>query len=96
MARGAASHFRSDEIYGVTVDVEAHVASVEPDDGVRLCGCVFHEHICFLDGVSGVRCLFGANFVDRDDHSGVDGARDVEDGAGDTFHACNATSIKFG
>ena len=44
MARGAAACFRLDEIRGVAVDVEAHVASVEPDDGVCLCGCVVHEH----------------------------------------------------
>ena len=40
MARGAAARFRLDKIRGVAVDVEAHVASVETDDVVRLRGCV--------------------------------------------------------
>ena len=53
VACGAAECFRLDEICGVAVDVEAHVASVEPDDGVRLRGCVVHEHFCLLDGFGG-------------------------------------------
>ena len=42
VARGAAARFRLDKIRGVAIDVEAHVASVEPDGGVRLRGCIFH------------------------------------------------------
>ena len=49
MAHGAAVHFRLDEICGVAVDVEVHVASVEPYDGVWLRGCVFHEHFRLND-----------------------------------------------
>ena len=78
MACGAAVCFRMDKIRGVTVNVEAHVASVEPDDGVRLRGCVFHEHLCLLDGVGGEQSLLGANFVERDKYRGVNGARDLE------------------
>ena len=95
VARGAAACFRLDEIRCVTVDVEAHVSSVEPDEGVRLRGRVFHEHFCLLDGVSGWQGLLGAYFVERDNHCGVDGTCDVEEGADDTLHACDATSIKF-
>ena len=53
VARSATAHFGLDEICCVTIDAEAHVASVEPDDGVRLCGCIVHEHLCLLDGVGG-------------------------------------------
>ena len=53
MARGAAARFRLDEIRGVAVDVEAHVASVELNIGVRLRGFIVHEHFRILDGVSG-------------------------------------------
>ena len=47
MAHGAAVCFRLDEICDVAVGVEAHFASVEPYDGVRLRGRVFHEHFFF-------------------------------------------------
>ena len=90
MARGAAACFRLDKICGVAVNVEANVASVGPDDGVRLHGRVVHEHFCLLDGVSGWQSLLGAYFVERDKHCGVDGARNVEEGAGDTLHTCDA------
>ena len=95
MARGAAVRFRLDKIHGVAVDVEAHISSVEPDDGVWLRGCVVHENFCLMDGVGGGRFLFGANFVERKEHSGVDGARDVGEGAGNNLHACDAAFIKF-
>ena len=95
MARSTAAHFRLDEICGVAVDVKAHVASVEPDDVVWLHGCVVHEHLCLLDSVGGGRCLFGTNFVERDDHCRVDGAQDVEEGASNNLHVCDAAFIKF-
>ena len=94
MARGAAARFRLYEIWGVAVDVEAHVASVEPDDGVRLRGRVVLEHFRLLDCVSGGRGLFGAYVIERDKHRGVDGACDVKEGTGDTLHACDAAFIK--
>ena len=78
MACGTAACFRLDKIRGVAVDVEAHVASVEPDDGVRLCGRVVHDHFCLLDGVSGWRGLIGAYFVEHDKHRGVNGTCNVE------------------
>ena len=52
-AQGTAAYFRLDEVRGVAVNVKAHVASVEPDDGVWLRGCIVYEHFCLLDGVSG-------------------------------------------
>ena len=94
MARGAAACFRLDKIRGVDVDVEAHVASVSPDDGVRLRGRVVHEHFRLLDGVSGGQGLFGAYVVECDNTRGVDSACDVEEGAGDTLLACDATFVK--
>ena len=53
MACGAAACFRLDKIRGVVVDVEAHVASVELDESVRLRGFVVQEDFCLLDGVGG-------------------------------------------
>ena len=50
---------------------------------------------CLLDIVSGLRSLLGAYFVERKKYRGVDGARDVEEGAGDTLHACDAAFAKF-
>ena len=95
MARSAAARFRLDEIRGVTVNVEAHVTSLETDDGVRLHGHVEHEHFCLLDGVSGWRSLLGTNFVELNKNHGVDGMRNVEEGTSNTLHACDAVFIKF-
>ena len=39
--------------------------------------------------------MFGANFVECDNHGGVDGARDVEEGVGDALHVRDAAFIKF-
>ena len=93
MSGGATACFRLDEIRGIAVDVEAHVASVETDDGVRLGGRVVHVHFRLFDGVSGGRGLFGAYVVERDKHCGVDVTCDLEEGAGDTLHACDAAFI---
>ena len=94
MAGGTAVCFRLDEIRGIAVDVEAHVASVETDDGVRLGGRVVHEHFRLFDGVGGGRGLFGAYVVERDKHRGVGDTCGVEEGASDTLYACDAAFIK--
>ena len=39
--------------------------------------------------------MLGANFVECNKHGGVDGARDVEEGAGDALYARDAAFIKF-
>ena len=39
--------------------------------------------------------MLGAYFVERNKHHGVDGARDVGEGAGNTLHMCDAAFIKF-
>ena len=57
-------------------------------------GRVFHEHFCLLDGVNGWRGLLGAYFVGCDKHCGVDGTCEVEEGAGDILHTCDAVFIK--
>ena len=57
--------------------------------------CVFHQHIRFLDGVGGGQSLLGANFVQRNEHGGFDGARDVEKVSGDALHARDAAFLKF-
>ena len=75
--------------------MEAHVASMEPDDGARLCGCVVHKHVCLLDGVGGGRSLLCANFIECENHCGVDGARDLEESARNALHARDAVFIKF-
>ena len=49
----------------------------------------------FLDGVGGGQILLGADFVERNEHGGVDGARDVEKGSGDALHARDAVFLKF-
>ena len=95
MARGAPARFGLDEICGVTLNEEAHVASMETYDVVWSRGCVVHEHLCLLDGVSGGRSLLGANLIECDKHCGVDGARGIEESASDDLHACDAAFIKF-
>ena len=77
VACSVTARFGLNEIRCVTVYVEAHVASLEPDDGIWLRGCVVHHHIFLIDAVGGGRSLLGANFVERDKHGGVNGARDV-------------------
>ena len=94
MARSAATCFGLDKIRGVAVNVEAHVASVEPDDGVRLRGHVVHEHFRLLDFFSGGQGLFGAYVVERDKNSGVDSKCNVKEGTGNTLNACDAMFIK--
>ena len=94
MARGTATCFRLDEIRGVAVDVETHVSSVEPDDSVRLRGRVVHDHFRLLDCVSGGRGVFSAYVVECENNRGVGGACNVEEGAGNNFHACDAAFIK--
>ena len=39
--------------------------------------------------------MLGADFVECDEHGGVDSARDVEEGVGNALHACDAAFIKF-
>ena len=94
MAHGAAASFRLDEIRGIAVDVEANVASVELDDVFQLHGRVVYENFCLLDGVSGGQGLFCAYAVERDKHCGVNGACNVEEGAGNNLHACDDAFIK--
>ena len=92
---GATARFSLDEIRGIDVYVEAHVARMEPDDDVWLFGCIVHEHLCLLDGVCGRISLLGANFIECDEHCGVDGTRDVEESAGNALYARDAAFVKF-
>ena len=82
-----------DEIRGVAVDVEVHVSSVKPGDGVRLRDCVVHEHVCLLEGVGCGQSLLGANFIECKEHCGVDGVRDLEKSDGDALHARDSVEI---
>ena len=84
-----------DKIRDVAVNVEAHVANVELDDGVRLRGCVFHENLCLIEGVGGGRSLLGSDFIECDNHCGVDGARYAEESTGNALHVRDAAFIKF-
>ena len=95
MPCSATVRFGLNEIPCITVDVEAHVAIMKPYDGVWLCGCVVHQHLCFLGSVGGGRSFLGANFIDRNEHGGVDGAIDVKKYSGDVLHARYAAFIKF-
>ena len=74
MARSTTACFGLNKVCYVTVNVETHVASVKTDDGVWLCFTVFYHHFRLLDGVGGVRSLLRANFVEHDEHGGIDGA----------------------
>ena len=76
MPRGTAARFGLDEICSITVDMEAHVASVEPDDGVQLRGYGVHEHLCLLGGIGVGQSLLGADFIECDKHCGVKSTRD--------------------
>ena len=60
-----------------------------------MCVRVVHHHFRFLDGVSGGQSFFGADFVESDEHGGIDGTRDVEESARDALHAHDATFFKF-
>ena len=64
VVRSATARFGLNKICCVTVDVEAHVTSVEPDDVVRLRGCVVQQNLRFIDGFGGGQSLIGANFVE--------------------------------
>ena len=94
VACSAIERFGLNKTRCVTVDVEAHVVSVEPDDGVRLRGCRVHQNLHFLDGVGGGRSLIGAYFVEHNKHDGVHGKIDVEKSARDALHACDSAFIK--
>ena len=39
--------------------------------------------------------MLGAYLIECNKHGGVDGARDIEESAGDALHASDATFIKF-
>ena len=58
----------------ITVNVETHVASVKTGDGVWLCGSVVHQHIRLFDGVGVGQSFLKADFVERDEHGGIDSA----------------------
>ena len=64
VACSATARFGLDKIRCITVYVEAHVASVEPYDGVWLCGFLVHQHLHFLDGVGGGQSLLSVDFVE--------------------------------
>ena len=49
----------------------------------------------FFDGVCGGQSLLSANFIECDENCGIEGARYVEESAGDALHARDATFIKF-
>ena len=53
--------------------METHVASVKTDDGVWLFGSVVHQHLPLFDSLGGRKSLCVANFVERDEHGGIDG-----------------------
>ena len=56
---------------------------------------VFHQNFHFLDGVGGGKSLFGADFVESEEHGGIDGAGDVEERSGYALHAHDAVFFKF-
>ena len=74
MACSMTACFEMNKIRCVTVNVETHVASVKTDDGVWLCGRIFHQHLRLFDGVGGGKSFLRADFVERNEHCGIDSA----------------------
>ena len=95
MACSTAACFGLNKIPCVTFNVETHVASMKTDHGVWLGESVVHQHLRLFDCVGGERSFLRADLVERDEHGGIDGAEDVEEGAGDAFHARDVTFFKF-
>ena len=87
--------FGLNKIRFVTVNVETHIASIKMDYDVWLGGSLAHQHLCLFDGVSGRQIFLRADFVDRNKHGGIDGVRDVDEGAGDALHARDAVFFKI-
>ena len=54
--------------------METHVASMKTDDGLWLGGIVVYHHLYIFDGVGGGRRFLRDNFVEPDEHGGIDGA----------------------
>ena len=73
MDRSTTACFGLNEVRCVTVNVETHVASMKMDDGVWLCGSVVHQNLPLIDDVGGEQSLLGADFVERDEHGGING-----------------------
>ena len=73
MARSTTACFGMNEVSCITFNVDTHVASVKTDDGLWLCGRVVDQHFRLLHGVSGGRSFLGADFVERDNHGGING-----------------------
>ena len=63
--------------------METRVASVKMDDGVWMCGSLFHQHFLLIDGVGGGWRLLGADFVEHDNNGGINGTCNVEELVGD-------------
>ena len=74
IARSTTAWFGLNKIRCVTFNVETHVVSVKMDDDVWLCGIIVNQQFRLLDGVGGGKILFGDDFVERDEHVGIDGA----------------------
>ena len=66
--------FGLNEISCVTVNVETHGASVKTDDGIWLCGSVFHKHLRIFDGVGGGKSLLRDDSIEHNNNGGIDGA----------------------
>ena len=74
MALSTTACFGLNEVRCVTVNVETYVASMKTDDVVWLCGRVVYQHFLLLDGVRGGQSLLRADFVDSENHGGIEGA----------------------
>ena len=75
--------------------METHVASVNADNGVWLCGSEVHQNFRLLDDIGSGQSLLGANFVECDNHGGIISALDVEERAGYALHGRDAAFYKF-
>ena len=74
MACSKTVFFGLNDILCFTSYVDTHVAIVKTDSGVWFYGSVVHQHIRIFDGVGGGKSVLRSDFVERNEHGGIDGA----------------------
>lgn len=93
---GPTACFGLHKIGGVAVNVEAHIAGVVADGGLRIGVCIIHEHFGLAKGSVGGSSLLGGNFIEGNKHSGVNGTGVIQEGAGDGLHTGGTFFVKEG
>ena len=83
MSAGAAASFGLGEVGSVAVDDEDHVAGTIGNDGVGMGRSVVQELFHLGEGLLGGIGLLRGNGAERGEHSEVNGARIIKEGAHD-------------